>query len=58
MPMNYLGLGRFLRDSTTLIPFCQILDTNKSLSRLLCKDLNQKKSETLFLIWYQPAKIS
>jgi len=30
-----------------------MLDTNKILSSLLCKDLNQKKGETLFLIWYK-----
>jgi hypothetical protein len=29
-----------------------MLDTNKILNALPCKDLNQKKGETLFLIWY------
>ncbi len=30
-----------------------MLDTNRILSSLLCKDLNQEKGETILLIWYQ-----
>jgi hypothetical protein len=29
-----------------------MLDANKILNALLCKDLNQEKGFTLFLIWY------
>ncbi len=36
-----------------LIPFCQIVDTNKTLHTLLRRDLNQKNGETIFLIWYK-----
>jgi hypothetical protein len=37
--------------------FAKYLDTNKILNTRRCKDLNQEKGETPFLIWYDYQQI-
>ncbi len=50
---NRTCLATAIIRSQGVIPFCQIVDTNKTLNTLLRRNLNQKNGETIFLIWYK-----